>query len=135
MPVVNFHLPEHLVSAKVGQRLTQKACTLFAEVLDSPVERIRSYLTLYPSWAACTGQDAGASAFYQFFVLQDRPPEQVAALHKAFTELVAEELRVDNKSVRGACLRISPDDWGIAGLPASHARKTELKNRAEQFAR
>ncbi|WP_221797097.1 tautomerase family protein [Oceanobacter mangrovi] len=129
MPVVSFNVPEAGMSRERGQQLCRRACEIFASVLTAPVERIRAYIQVFPEWAAASGNEAGAAPFYQFYVLADRSPEQVAELHRRFTVLLAEVLGIESRVIRGACIRVEPEDWGIAGGLASDARKTEIATR------
>tara|TARA_Y100001949_G_scaffold43806_1_gene35949 strand:- start:737 stop:1153 length:417 start_codon:yes stop_codon:yes gene_type:complete len=137
MPVVMFQVPESVSSAEVSQTITRTACDLFAEVLEAPSNRIRAYLSTYPDTGICAGGNVLAAGgdpapFYQFYVLADRSPELVSRLHAAFTGLLAESLQVDVSIIRGVCHRISPDDWAIAGKPASEIRKAEIEGRKAQ---
>ncbi|WP_221801465.1 hypothetical protein [Oceanobacter mangrovi] len=129
MPVVTFNVPATLVSEDKGRQLTRGACEVFAQVLEAPVERIRAFINVYPEWTASAGFEAGGAPFYQFYVLADRTPQQVAALHQSFTQLLVDVLACERSVIRGTCLRIDPSDWGIAGKPASEIRKAELDAR------
>ncbi|MDK2778258.1 MAG: 4-oxalocrotonate tautomerase [Pseudomonadota bacterium] len=129
MPVVVFSLPASLLDEDRGRQLTVQACAALARILDAPPERVRASVTALPDWAVCAGQSAAAAPFYQFYVLQDRPAEQVAALHQAFTGLLVTVCGAERGLIRGVCLRIAPDDWAIAGLPASEIRRAELAAR------
>lgn len=137
MPVVMFELPD-TEAVRAGRReLTTRACALFAEVLEAPVERIRAYVRRYDLEDAAAGglwmADGGPQApFYQFFVLGDRPASHVQALHRGFTDLLVDVLGYAPGSIRGVCSRINPADWGIAGVTADIARKSEQAARAGQ---
>lgn len=136
MPVVIFHLPDTEPVRACRQSLTTRACALFAEVLEAPVERIRAYIRRFDLedtaaggvWMAEGGPDA---PFYQFFVLGDRPAAHVQALHKGFTDLLVQELGYAPGNIRGVCSRINPADWGIAGVTADIARAAEQAARSQ----
>jgi phenylpyruvate tautomerase PptA (4-oxalocrotonate tautomerase family) len=137
MPIVVFHLPDTDAVQQGREHLTTRACEIFAGVLNAPVERVRAYIRRFDLedaaaggvWMAAGGPQA---PFYQFFVLGDRPPSHVQALHKAFTDLLVEALNVPRGDIRGVCSRIDPSDWAIAGVTADMARKDEQASRSGQ---
>lgn len=137
MPVVMFQVPEAVSSDEAAQSITRAACELLGQVLEAPSDRIRAYMTTLPNTHVCAGGDVVSASgvpapFYQFFVLADRSAVQVSALHEGFAALLAEHLKIDRSIIRGTCIRISPDDWAIAGKPASEIRKAELDKRKEE---
>ena len=135
MPVVTYQLiaGQH-DNAAIGSLLT-KSALLFAEVTGSPVDRIRAFADERPATHACVGEtlvsQSGASApLFVFWLLEGRPIEQRHALMAGFTDLLVSELGVDRQSVRGAVHVVPPDNWAIAGVPASAVRRAEIEARA-----
>lgn len=56
MPVAHFHLVDGAYSAEQRRRLLADASRCYAEVLDSPIERVRAFVVRYdPGDAATTG--------------------------------------------------------------------------------
>lgn len=134
MPILNFHLTEGRHTAAQHERLLREGSTYYAEVLESPIERVRAFVTLHrPELVALAGvPGAGPAPYFTFLVLEGRPVEQRQRLLEGLTDLVVDVLGVDRDLVRGHCLRVEPQDWAIGGVPASLARRHEIQARAEQ---
>lgn len=75
--------------------------------------------------------DKGAPMF-EYPVLKGRPKEQRFELMRTFTDQVAVILGIEPQLVRGRCIQLDPDDWGIGGLPASELRKQEIEQRSQR---
>jgi phenylpyruvate tautomerase PptA (4-oxalocrotonate tautomerase family) len=139
MPIVNFHLVEGMTSPEQNERLLVGACRLYAEVLDSPVDRIRAFITTHrPDQFAAGGGLVSANGvhapFFDFIVLEGRTLEQRQRLHVGFTDLLVDVLGVPRKVIRGGCRRVEPEDWSIGGTLASEVRAAEIRARAEAAA-
>ncbi|MGW0035430.1 tautomerase family protein [Gordonia sp. NPDC003376] len=135
MPVAHFHLPADTFTTEQESTLLRDASKAYARVLSSPVDRVRVFLVHYPPSAmAVAGElvsDAGVVApYFTAIVLAGRPAEQRQELLSAFTSLLVETLDVDRTHIRGQIIEVSPDNWGIAGAPASGVRATEIAERA-----
>ena len=131
MPILEVHLVEGVhAAAQVAELLTRmSAC--YAEVLESPLERIRAYVTLHEPAHWATGGVAGVEApYFTAIVLEGRPAEQRRRLLGAFTDIIVDTLGVERRTVRGRIIQVSPDDWAIGGVPASSARGAEIASRA-----
>ncbi|MDE3011009.1 MAG: tautomerase family protein [Pseudomonadota bacterium] len=140
MPVVNFHLVSGQANAAQHAQLLRRATALYADLLAAPVERIRVFITEHPASQFMVGgrlaSEGGAPApFFDCIVMDGRPVEQRHRILAEFTELLVDVLGVDRTVVRGTCRRVDPDDWGIAGQPASVLRAAELRERALQSER
>jgi phenylpyruvate tautomerase PptA (4-oxalocrotonate tautomerase family) len=130
MPIVHFHLVEGAHEPERVGALLRRASHRYAEILDSPLQRVRAFAVTYsPGYAAVAGEPA-AAPYFEFLVLAGRPKEQRHALLAAFTDLIVEELGVDRGLVRGRVVQLDPDDWAIGGVPASAARASEIAARA-----
>ena len=135
MPILTYQLVagQH-DDAAIGELLLRSA-RLFAEVTESPVERIRVFADERPASRVCVGgalvSESGACApFFTFWLMEGRPVEQRHRLLAGFTALLAEALGVDPAHVRGVVQVASPSDWAIAGVPASVVRQREIEARA-----
>ena len=131
MPILEVHLVEGVhAAAQVAELLTRmSAC--YAEVLESPLERVRAYVTLHEPAHWATGGVAGVEApYFTAIVLEGRSAEQRHRLLGAFTDILVDTLGVDRRGVRGRIIPVSPDDWAIGGAPASSARAAEIAARA-----
>lgn len=137
MPVVTFHLVEGAHAPDAVGELLRRACHLFADVLDSPLDRVRAFAQEYPAGRVCVGghlvSDGDAEApFFQFYLLAGRPREQRDRLLSGFTDLLVEVLGADRSSVRGAILPVAPEDWTIGGRSAASVRAAEIAARAKE---
>lgn len=135
MPILEYRLTAGRHSDdQVGELLLASA-RLYAEVLKSPVDRVRVVAQMHqPQHAVVAGRlvsDGAPSApYFHFLVLEGRPVEECQRLITGFTELVVSILGVDRSLVRGGCWPIPPQYWGIAGTPASVMRAQEIAARA-----
>lgn len=59
----------------------------------------------------------------QINIMEGRPPEKVKALIENVTDTVAETLDAPKQNVRVLVTEMPKTHWGIAGVPASEARK------------
>ncbi|WP_028007364.1 tautomerase family protein [Solimonas flava] len=134
MPILTIHLAEGQYSQVQCKRLLAEASRIYAEILKSPIERVRAVIELHrPSMAAVGGipvDESGVRApYFHFLVLKGRPLEERQRLLQRFTDLIVEILEVDRSLVRGGCWPIEPENWAIAGIPASTVRASELAGR------
>lgn len=139
MPVAKFHLSETLISKESARQILQQASAIYAEVLDSPIERTRVFISSYnPDYVAVGGEVCSDSeavmAFFEFIVLEGRPLAQRTAIGEQFTQLLCNILNIDRSLVRGYCSLVRPEDWYIAGNPASAIRKAEVDARKQEQA-
>ena len=135
MPVAHFHIPVGSASTEQRAALLTAASAAYSRILDSPIERVRAFVVQYdPTDLAVGGQlvaDGGTIApYFTAIVLAGRPPQQRSELLAAFTDLVVEHLDVERSGVRGQIVEVAPENWGIAGQPASDVRASEIALRA-----
>ncbi|WP_238418834.1 tautomerase family protein [Gordonia sp. 'Campus'] len=135
MPVAHFHIPIGSASTEQRAALLTAASAAYSRILDSPTERVRTFVVQYdPTDLAVGGQlvaDGGAIApYFTAIVLAGRPARQRSELLAAFTDLLVEHLGVDRSAVRGRIVEVSPENWGIGGVPASDVRTSEISLRA-----
>lgn len=132
MPILELHLVEGDHSPAEHAQLLERLSARYAEVLESPVERVRAYLTLHARehWAAGGTTHAAPAPYVTAIVLEGRPVEQRHRLLAELTDLIVEILGVERSRVRGRVIQVPPDDWAIGGVPASGARRDEIAARA-----
>ncbi|OCH79134.1 tautomerase family protein [Gordonia sp. UCD-TK1] len=135
MPVAHFHIPVGSASTEQRAALLTAASAAYSRILDSPIERVRAFVVQYdPTDLAVGGQlvaDGGSAApYFTAIVLAGRPAQQRSELLAAFTDLVVEHLDVERSGVRGQIVEVAPENWGIAGVPASDVRASEISIRA-----
>jgi phenylpyruvate tautomerase PptA (4-oxalocrotonate tautomerase family) len=131
MPIVEVHLVEGAHTAAQHETLLAALTRRYAEVLESPAERIRAFLVPHRPEHWATGGVPGVEApYFTALVLEGRPAEQRHRLLGAFTDVIVDVLGVERALVRGRIVPVHPDDWGIGGVPASAARRTEIAARA-----
>ena len=134
MPLVTYHLVEDQLTDYQSEKLLLKGAELYAEILGSPVERVRALINTYQAKRALVGGrvlfagEQGAP-YFEFIVLEGRPDDQIKRLMTGFTDLLVETLGVERSVIRGRCVRVSPEDWGIAGKFAAELRAQEIEAR------
>ncbi|MCO7191981.1 phenylpyruvate tautomerase MIF-related protein [Pseudonocardia sp. McavD-2-B] len=126
MPVAHLYAT---VPAEHRAELLERLSAVYAEVLGSPVERIRVYL-VEPQAAAVGGKVGPVAPYFTAVVLADRPAAQRAELLRRFTDVLTEVLRVPRPTVRGMVLEAPPENWGIGGTPAATTRAAEISTRS-----
>jgi phenylpyruvate tautomerase PptA (4-oxalocrotonate tautomerase family) len=136
MPVVNFHLVSQKTTPAQDERLLKEAAKLYAEVLKSPMERVRAFITAHAAEQFVVAGDLVSNnglhaPFFDFIVLEGRPIEERHQLMAGFTDLLVDILGVKRELVRGSCRRVEPIDWSIGGVPATELRAAEIKVRAD----
>lgn len=139
MPVLNIQLVEGDYSAEQHERLLIETSRFYAEVLKSPIERVRVFIQLHkPELVAIAGEPASRNGlrapYFHFLALEGRPLEERQKLLAGFTDILVEVLGVERSLVRGGCWPIAPENWAIGGTPASVLRAAEVKARADAAA-
>lgn len=139
MPILEVHLAEGSYSDAQCERLLVESSQLYAEVLKSPIDRVRVFIHLHkPAMVAVAGvplNQGGAQApYFHFLVLEGRPIEERHRLLTGFTDLLVNILGAERRLVRGGCWPIPPENWCIGGTPASVLRAAEVQARAEKTA-
>jgi 4-oxalocrotonate tautomerase family enzyme len=133
MPIFEVHLVAGRHAPARHGELLRALSARYAEVLDSPIERVRGYVTLHePEHWATAGEPGVEAPYVTAIVLQGRPVEQRQRLLAGFTDVLVEVLGVDRALVRGRIVQVHPDDWAIGGVPASAARAGEIAARAAE---
>ena len=127
MPILEVHLVDGDHDPALHARLLEAMSLRYAEVLESPLERIRAYVTLHDrSHWAVGGRTGGEPApYFTAIVLEQRH-----RLLAEFTDLLVDVLGVARGRVRGRIIQVPPDDWAIGGVPAAAARRGEIAARA-----
>ena len=134
MPILEYRLSAGKHSDdQIGELLLASA-KLYADVLKSPVDRVRVVAHMHQPQHAVVGDrlvsDGAPSApFFHFIVLEGRPIDECQALIQGFTDLVVKILGVERTWVRGGCWPLPPQYWGIGGIPADALRAQEVAAR------
>jgi 4-oxalocrotonate tautomerase family enzyme len=120
----------------VRRRLLSELAVLFAEVTESPIERVRTQVVvLGPGGFAVGGVAISAvideAPFVTIALLQGRPAAQHRALIERTGPCVAAILRISVARVRVWIHEVPPALWGIGATPAAEQRAAELAGRAE----
>ena len=134
MPILTVHLQQDSCTRAQLNEFMRQASELYAAALECPIDRVRVFLNLYePGNVAIAGRisaEPGArTAYFEFLALEGRPLAQRHKLLGGFTDLIENTLDIDRPTIRGACRNIAPEDWAIAGTPASVARQKEIAAR------
>ncbi|MDM3975289.1 tautomerase family protein [Mycobacterium marseillense] len=135
MPIVTFHLIEDRYAPECLEELLDRASSVYAQVLASPIDRVRAFIVAYrPEYATVSGvtvsRGAEPAPYFEFLVLRGRPVSERHALLAAFTDLLSDLLGARRDLIRGRVVQLDPDDWAIAGVPATAARESEIQARA-----
>jgi len=135
MPIVTFHLVEGRYPPERLDELLERSSTLYARVLDSPLERVRAFVADYPAERVAVAgipvsRGARPAPYFEFLVLRGRPVAQRHELLAGFTDLLVELLDAPRALIRGRVIQLDSDDWAIAGEPASTIRRAEIQTRA-----
>ncbi|WP_028311566.1 tautomerase family protein [Derxia gummosa] len=134
MPLIQFHLVEGEYSDEQLRTLLERGSAAYAEVLESPVDRIRAFVTLHAAahWAIGGQPDEPAgrrSPYFSAVMMAERPADQRRRALAVMTDLVVEVLGVERNRVRGSINRVAAEDWAIGGVPASVIRAAEVEQR------
>jgi 4-oxalocrotonate tautomerase len=122
------------VDPELKSKLLRLTAELFAEITESPIDRIRTQVHELPADSFAVGgvavAESGVQApFITLDVLEGRPLEQHTALIERISGLVAELVGVPLDRVRLRINVVPASSWGIAGVPASELRKAEIDAR------
>lgn len=136
MPIVKFNLVDIDLSDEQIELVVEKATQIYADVLDSPVDRIRVLVNLLaPNLVGVGGKLVSKGArnapFFEFIVMKGRTLSQRETIAEQFTAMLVDVLRVERANVRGNCYTVEPENWSIAGNLASEIRKAEIESRAQ----
>ncbi|MDG0980984.1 MAG: tautomerase family protein [Halieaceae bacterium] len=134
MPIMQVHIETSAYSRDQLHRFLVRISRVYAEVLESPIERIRVLIHDYPPDLIAIGgkvtADTGETApFFEAFLLEGRPLAQQHAVLAKATDVIVECLGARRDLVRGVCHMVPPERWGIAGLPAASLRSAEITER------
>lgn len=125
----------------VLKRLVRECSDTLARVIDAPRERLEVWVTeVEPALWGLSGVPAdevlpGSNRadvempFIRMVLMQGRPMEQHHRLIREMTDTVAAALSMKPDRIRVQIDEVSPDRWGIGGVPASIRRAAELAAR------
>lgn len=134
MPVAHFYVTD--CSADLQRRLLVEGSARYAEVLTAPIERVRVFVHNLPATQVAVGgrpvaESGEAAPYFTALMMRGRPAEVRARLSTVFTDLLVEVLGADRDRLRGLITEIEPENWSIAGVPASVMRADEIARRAQ----
>ena len=135
MPIVKFHLADKDISDGQIESVIEQATQIYAEVLDSPVDRIRVFVDLHaPNLIGVGGKlvsKGGKNApFFEFIVMKGRSLEQRQAIAEQFTNILAVTLKVD-KGI-SAATAIPLNQRTGASPVVWHLKSAKPKSRPER---
>ncbi|NMO91036.1 tautomerase family protein [Actinomycetospora sp. TBRC 11914] len=138
MPVVEIHLVEGQQPPARIEELLRRVSERYAAVLESPITRIRAFVTMHPPELWSTGGvtaavDGDPAPYFVAAVLEGRPAEQRQRLLAEITDTLCEVLGATRSRVRGRIAQVPPEDWGIGGVPASSRRREEIVARSSRL--
>ncbi len=136
MPILHIDLVAGQQNQAQIDTLMLRCSEYYAEVLNCPIDRVRVFVNEFPANRACIGgvlasEGAPAAPFFSGLALEGRSLEDRHTLLAGFTDILVEVLHCERSWVRGMIDVVHPENWAIAGVPASVARKSEIDARAE----
>ena len=122
------------VAPELKAALLRRTAELFAEITESPIDRIRTQVHELPGDSFAVGGVSIAASgdqapFVTLDLLAGRPLEQHAALVTRMSALVADLVGVPLERVRLRINEVAPTSWGIGGVQASDLRRAEIEQR------
>lgn len=133
MPVAHFQVTD--CTPEQERRLLVEGSERYAAVMEAPVERVRIFVQHFDATAVAVGgrplaDSDGAIAYFEAIAMEGRPPATRHRLLSELTDLFVDVLGIERDLVRGMVTEVAPDNWGIAGTPASVLRSAELAERS-----
>ena len=124
------------VAPETKRELLRRTAELFAEIIESPIDRIRTQVHELPGGSFAVGgipiaESHAQAPFITLDLFRGRPLEQHTALIERMSKLVAEIVGAPIERVRLRINEVSPGCWGIGGVPADQIRRGEIDARAE----
>ena len=139
MPVAQLYLVtsaygDAALTALLADASAFYAAALYPEMDTPPVERVRIFVTdLAPGHAAIGGMQVSRGGqpapYFTCIAMKGRPRERLDAMVAGFTDRIVRHLGCERALVRGRLIEIEPEDWYIAGAPASKTRAAEIAAR------
>jgi 4-oxalocrotonate tautomerase len=122
------------VAPELKAALLRRTAELFAEITESPIDRIRTQVHELPGDSFAVGgvsiaESGDQAPFVTLDLLAGRPLEQHAALVTRMSALVADLVGVPLERVRLRINEVAPTSWGIGGVQASELRRAEIEQR------
>ncbi|WP_433798937.1 tautomerase family protein [Actinomycetospora sp. CA-084318] len=138
MPVVEIHLVEGAHDDRRIEDLLRRVSERYAAVLESPIDRVRAFVTMHAPQHWMTGGvpaavDGDPAPYFAAAVLEGRPVDQRHRLLAELTDVLCDVLGVTRSRVRGRVVQVPPDDWAIGGVPAATRRRDEIVARSSRL--
>ncbi len=138
MPVVEIHLVAGAHDDRRIEDLLRRVSERYAAVLESPIVRVRAFVTMHAPQHWMTGGvtaavDGDPAPYFAAAVLEGRPVEQRHRLLAELTDVLCDVLGVTRSRVRGRVVQVPPDDWAIGGVPAATRRRDEIVARSSRL--
>lgn len=143
MPLIAIDVVEGLGPER-HRALVREVSAVVAEVIESPVERLRVRVNAVPldQWGvggvpaaevagAGTFPDAEQAPMIAIDLLQGRPESEHVVLLARVSATVAEIVGCGVDRVRMRINEVPPALWGIGGVPAAAERADEVKRRRQ----
>lgn len=141
MPVCNVIVLKGHPQA-VLKRLVVECSSILHTVLDAPKDRLEVWVTeIDPALWGLSGVPADEvlahasrpdveMPFIRMVLMQGRTTEQYHRLIREITCTVANVLAMKPDRIRAQIDEVSPDRWGIGGVPAAAKRAAEIAARS-----
>lgn len=131
MPLLQIDLREGVSEAKVTE-LVEKVPARYAELIESPIERVRATVNEVPAthWRVGGKSESQPYPLVRVELMKGRPPDLLRLIMTELSSLVAEILDIPVTRTRLLITEMEPAHWGIGGIPAAEVRANEVAARA-----
>jgi phenylpyruvate tautomerase PptA (4-oxalocrotonate tautomerase family) len=138
MPVVEIHLVEGDHDAARIEPLLRRVSERYAAIADSPIERVRAFVTMHRPEHWMTGGvtaavDGDTAPYFAAAVLEGTTPAQRHRLLAELTDIICDVMGATRSRVRGRIVQVPRDDWATGGVPASYGRRPEVVARSSRL--
>lgn len=125
------------VDPDVKRRLLVETAQMFADIIESDINRVRTQVHELPGDDFAVGgipmSESGVQApFITLDLFRGRPASEHQALCERIPPLVAEIVGCPIERTRLRINEVFPEGWAIGGVQASELRKREIDARAAQ---
>lgn len=125
------------VDPDVKRRLLVETAGLFAEIIESDIDRVRTQVHELPGDDFAVGgvpiSESGVQApFITLDLFRGRPAAQHRALCERIPPLVADIVGCPVDRTRLRINEVFPEGWAVGGVQASELRRAEIERRAAE---
>jgi 4-oxalocrotonate tautomerase family enzyme len=131
MPLIQIDLMEGVPEGKITE-LVERVPARYAELIESPIQRIRAVVNEFPAshWRVGGQAEVEPYPLIRVELMRGRPRELLTEIMADLSNMVAEILGIPVSRTRFLIREMEPEHWGIGGVPAAEVRADEVAARA-----